>query len=592
MMKKYVHIVIGSMAVAFLLWLTVADVEQRWADSHVVLGWGTLVMLALAIILHLPGGGKLLRWSWTDMLVAVWMIYVVGRVWMGNEYVCGTEFLKMMEMGLLYVAFKGILSWTQLSPTYIIYGILLCGVYETGLGVWQLVSGTSRHSLYLMTGSFQNPGPYSAYLMMAVVLSMTLSRHGNGEIVSEHSDEGHGHEVRISLKKILPVLQTWLPRVTLLMAILILPATWSRAALVSVGIVALWLYRQKYWKYRWAVWIGIVVLAAGFYLAKQGSADGRMLTWTASLTAWWHQPWLGVGVGGFRVACADGIAELYREHPASGLFASGGVTDFAFNDLLKVLVEQGLVGAVLCIVTAAWVMISLYKQSIPLFYALLSLFIFSMFSYPFELLPYQILLVLLAAYAQSKGSDKKEEIVRCNPWRVVFLFVLLPVAYFLIREIQHRHETDQEVSMFSGMHHEAFINDYYELMPLEMDNVSFLFDFGKTLREAKRYNDSNAVFRQGTQVSSDPMFWVLIGNNYRDMQCYQEAEEAYQKAFAIMPNRLYPLYQLMGLYEETGDVEALRRTAREIMALQPKIKSPATEAMADSARRKVIELEK
>lgn len=130
--------------------------------------------------------------------------------------------------------------------------------------------------------------------------------------------------------------------------------------------------------------------------------------------------------------------------------------------------------------------------------------------------------------------------------------MLLPVAYFLMREIQRRHETDQEVSMFSGMHHEAFIIDYYELMPFEMDNVSFLFDFGKTLREAKRYNDSNAVFRQGTQVSSDPMFWVLMGNNYRDMQCYQEAEEVYQKAFAIMPNRLYPLYQLMGLYEETG----------------------------------------
>lgn len=591
MMKKYVHIIIGSMAVAFLLWLTVADVEQRWADSHVVLGWGTLIMLALAVILHLPCGGKLLRWSWTDMLMAAWMIYVVGRVWMGNEYACGTEFLKMMEMAMLYVALRGILSWAQLSPAYIIYGILLCGVYETGLGVWQLVSGTSRHSLYLMTGSFQNPGPYSAYLMMAVVLSMTLSRHGNGEIVSEHSDEGHGHEVRISFKKILPVLQTWLPRVTLLMTILILPATWSRAALVSVGIVTLWLYRQKYWKYRWAVWISIVVLAAGFYLAKQGSADGRMLTWTASLTAWWHQPWLGVGVGGFRAACADGIAELYWEHPASGLFASGGVTDFAFNDLLKVLVEQGLVGAVLCVVTAVWVLFGLYKQSLPLFYGLLSLFIFSMFSYPFELLPYQIILVLLSAFAASHVDMDKENTHR-KLGRVMLLLVLVPIAFFVAKEIQRRHETDKEVKMFSGMHHEAFINDYYELMPMEMDNASFLFDFGKTLREAKRYNDSNAVLRQGIQVSNDPMFWVLIGNNYRDMQCYQEAEEAYQKAFAIMPNRLYPLYQLMGLYEEIGNVEAWQRTAKEIIMLQPKIKSPATEAMADSARRKVIELEK
>lgn len=579
------------MAVAFLLWLTVADVEQRWADSHVVLGWGTLIMLALAVILHLLCDGKLLRWSWTDMVVATWMIYVVGRVWMGNEYACGTEFLKMMEMGLLYVALRGILSWAQLSPACIIYGILLCGVYEAGLGVWQLVSGTSRHSLYLMTGSFQNPGPYSAYLMMAVVLSMTLSRHGNEKIVSEQLNEGHGHEVRISLKTLLPVLRTWLPRVTLLMVILILPATWSRAALVSVGIVTLWLYRQKYWKYRWIVWIGVMVLATGFYFAKQGSADGRMLTWTASLTAWWHKLWLGVGMGGFRAACADGIAELYREHPTSGLFTSGGVTDFAFNDLLNVLVEQGLVGAVLCVVTAVWVLLGLYKQSLPLFYGLLSLFIFSMFSYPFELLPYQIILVLLSAFAASHVDMDKENTHR-KLGRVMLLLVLVPIAFFVAKEIQRRHETDKEVKMFSGMHHEAFINDYYELMPMEMDNVSFLFDFGKTLREAKRYNDSNAVFRQGAQVSSDPMFWVLMGNNYRDMQCYQDAEEAYQKAFAIMPNRLYPLYQLMGLYEETGDVEALRRTAREIMALQPKIKSPATEAMADSARKKVIELGK
>ena len=64
-------------------------------------------------------------------------------------------------------------------------------------------------------------------------------------------------------------------------------------------------------------------------------------------------------------------------------------------------------------------------------------------------------------------------------------------------------------------------------------------------------------------------------------------EEAYQKAFAIMPNRLYPLYQLMGLYEELGDMEALQRMAKKIIMMQPKIKSPATETMMDSARNKI-----
>lgn len=565
--NKCLSIVSGCMTVTFLLWLTVMDVEVRWTESNVVLGWSVLGLLMVAVVLHLLTGGNRLRWNWVDVLVAMWMIYVMGRVWMGGEYACGTEFLKMIGMGLPYATLRGIFAWSKLSPVYFIGGLMLCGVYEAVLGMWQLVSGVSRHSQYLMTGNFQNPGPYSAYLMMAAVIGWGWTQ----ELI-----EGR--------------LRTAVWCMTAFM-LLFLPATWSRAALVAVGTIALWLYRQKYWKYRWTVWIGVVVSAVGFYLAKQGSADGRILTWTASLTAWWHKPWLGVGMGGFRVACADGVAELYREHPTSWLFTSGGVTDFAFNDFLKVLVEQGLVGALLCVATAVLVMKKLYNASRPLFYGLLSLFIFSMFSYPFELLPYQIILVLLSAFA-ANHVDEDEETIHRKLGRVMLLLVLVPIAFFVAKEMQRRHETDKEVKMFSGMHHEAFINDYYELKPLEMDNASFLFDFGKTLREAKRYNDSNDVFRQGTQVSSDPMFWVLIGNNYRDMQCYQEAEEAYKKAFAIMPNRLYPLYQLMGLYEETGNVEALRRTAREIMALQPKIKSPATEAMADSARRKVIELEK
>lgn len=567
MMRKCIHSIVGCMTVTFLLWLTVMDVEVRWTESNVVLGWSVLGLLLIAVVLHLLTRGNRLRWNWVDVLVAMWMIYVMGRVWMGGEYACGTEFLKMIGMGLLYATLRGIFAWSKLSPVYFIGGLMLCGVYETALGMWQLVSGVSRHSQYLLTGNFQNPGPYSAYLMMAAVIGWGWTQ----ELI-----EGR--------------LRTAVWCMTAFM-LLLLPATWSRAALVAVGTIALWLYRQKYWKYRWTVWICVVVFAVGFYLAKQGSADGRILTWTASLTAWWHKPWLGVGMGGFRVACADGVAELYREHPTSWLFTSGGVTDFAFNDFLKVLVEQGLVGAMLCVATAVLVMKKLYNASRPLFYGLLSLFIFSMFSYPFELLPYQIILVLLSAFAASHVDEDEETIHRKLGW-VMLLLVLVPIAFFVAKEMQRRHETDKEVKMFSGMHHEAFINDYYELKPLEMDNASFLFDFGKTLREAKRYNDSNAVFRQGTQVSSDPMFWVLIGNNYRDMQCYQEAEEAYQKAFAIMPNRLYPLYQLMRLYEETGDVEAMRRTAREIMALQPKIKSPATEAMADSARSKVIELEK
>ena len=80
------------------------------------------------------------------------------------------------------------------------------------------------------------------------------------------------------------------------------------------------------------------------------------------------------------------------------------------------------------------------------------------------------------------------------------------------------------------------------------------------------------------------MFYVMQGNNYRDMGFYPEAEHAYRKAFHVMPNRLYPLYQLMLLYERQGDTERMADMARQVMAFKEKVVSPAIEEMKAKAR--------
>ena len=68
------------------------------------------------------------------------------------------------------------------------------------------------------------------------------------------------------------------------------------------------------------------------------------------------------------------------------------------------------------------------------------------------------------------------------------------------------------------------VEEAYEWLSAENDNYEFLFSFGKKLREEGRYNDSNAILRQGTRCSADPMFYVLMGNNYKDMKHYDLAE--------------------------------------------------------------------
>ena len=54
-------------------------------------------------------------------------------------------------------------------------------------------------------------------------------------------------------------------------------------------------------------------------------------------------------------------------------------------------------------------------------------------------------------------------------------------------------------------------------------------------------------------------------------------------AFAMMPNRLYPLYQLMLLYEKEGDVDRLRQMAQRVLAFKEKVSSPATKDMKKKA---------
>ena len=434
---------------------------------------------------------------------------------------------------------------------------MTCTVYETGLGFSQILHGSSRHYLYLLTGTFQNPGPYSAFLMLGAVIGLTWLQETD--------------------KKWLRYI-IWGATCLILM---LLPATWSRAAFVSLATVLLLIFRNSYWRWRWFIWVGCIAVGIIFYFIKQGSADGRMLIWTSALTTWLHHPWMGVGIGGFFHASANGITELYTNNPSSALFTFGGVTDYAFNDLLKVLVEQGIIGMVLCIIMVGYMLFLLWQHSKPLFYGMLSLLIFSMFSYPFELLPYRIITVMVAAWVASVHSQQSDGRVRYG-WLVFSLLLFLP-SYLIAKQVQTRYNADRDYQMFAGMVNEAFIKDYYELLPLESDNPRFLFDFGKTLRTHGRYNDSNDMLKQGTLVSADPMFYVLMGNNYKDMGYPDFADESYKKAFSVMPNRIYPLYQLMQLYKKNGDVGKAKAYAKRIISFKEKIISPATKQIKGEA---------
>ena len=76
---------------------------------------------------------------------------------------------------------------------------------------------------------------------------------------------------------------------------------------------------------------------------------------------------------------------------------------------------------------------------------------------------------------------------------------------------------------------------------------------------------------------------MIMGNNYKDMNYFDLAEQSYKIAFAIMPNRLYPLYKLMLLYNDNGKEYKAKKMAKCVINMKPKINSPAISDMKRNA---------
>ena len=563
------NMIAGIAIFVMLMITTVMPVEMRWSGTEVAVAQTLPVMCLLGMafaLLQNKGNRKL---SLLDVFVIAWYIYYLCRTWAGNEYPCATQFLKDTELFALYFALRGIFCNINVPPAFVVIVLVCLGCYEAVSGLWQMITGGSRHSLYMLTGSFLNPGPYSAFLLIALATGLTAKKE------------------LLPLTEIFPKpMRRYLATAFFIMmavTAVVFPTTWSRAALMALAVVCLWYFRKNYWRWRYAVWGVCLAAAAALYFIKQGSADGRMLTWTASITAWEHSPWLGVGTGGFRHVCAEGIAELYAANPASPLFASGNVAEYAFCDFLKILIEQGFIGAALCIITTAALLHNTYRYSKPLFCSLLALLVFSLFSYPFELYPFRIFTVIMAAVSSSKANTVNT--IGCKRIMPAFLTLggIAIISGYLAKEINIRHKADKEADIFLYSH-QGFAENNANLLSKESDNPRFLFIFAKSLRSKGRYNDSNALLRQGVLTSGDPMFFLLQGNNYKDMGCLDLAEKAYMKAYSVMPNRLYPLYRMMLLYESAGKMEKARHMAKTILETSPKINSHATKDIKDKAR--------
>lgn len=572
--EQYTYIIRYGVAAAAVAALCAPVVWRTEAMPSVSDVWGYRAVAALAVLALTAVclGRRLPRLHWADGVALFWWVCVSLNYVFVSPYPAAEVYGKAMALGVAYVALRLVIPFCGRAFTRLWWvGLCAAGGYELWTGFMQLAGReASRHHLFDVTGTFFNPGPYAIFV--AVVLAVSVAwwyRHGE-------AFAGRGRWIRVGAWSVAAVAVFCFP---------VLVATWSRAAWVAVAVAAaclLWKAHRR--MVLWGMGVAVCAGVAAYFL-KQGSADGRLLMTMVAGRAWAGEWLCGHGLGGYAQAYGAAQEAFFAARPGSPLSVVAGSPEYAFNGVLGVGVEQGVLGAVPALVLGLWSLAVLCRRGEVSAYGWLVLLVSSLFSYPFALWPFLSLAVAWVALAVSLEAGT----VEVRWWKRMAVWPVVAVGGWCVWNLSddtaRRVEAYEEFRRVRGIQDVAFLEDYRKKYEDLKTYPDFLFTFGTALREAGRYNESNAMLRQGTRVSCDPVFYTLMGNNYRDLGAVAEAESAYQKAFGMLPGRMYPLYRLMKLYEAEGQMRKAEEMARQIIAFRPKVDSPAVREMKNEAKK-------
>lgn len=487
---------------------------------------------------------------------------------------------------ILRILLKG---YPALKLSFLVF-IMLTGLIQSIWGLEQLYGyRSSHHSLFRLTGSFFNPGPYSGYLavLFPVALNFILQ-------IGKFKKYPWWHYTTVLYYT------SWL---TLISMLLVLPAGMSRSAWLAAGISCVWVYwinkrslcsshtpgpSQEGNSFNYYKWLKIVfiicILVVGLgilFFLKKDSANGRLLMWKITAQAITHQPVSGTGLGGFPAAFAKEQAAYFVSGNASATEKLvAGSPEYAFNEYLQIGLEQGVSG-LMCFLL--WLFYCFYagikNRRIGAAGGILAIIIFSSSSYPLQLPSFWILLIFLSVICVAEPCSfipKRISFFKVNALFVITFSTLLSGTCYLLQQ-----------KYYPAYKEWISLANHTKLYPLLNHKPEYLFDYAQYLNRTGDYQHAYQVLERATQLSADPMIWYMMGKNAQALEDYEEAEKYLLHGINILPERIYPYYLLTKLYVEPAfyNPQKLHASIDSVLTKEPKVQTTAILEMREEVNK-------
>ncbi|WP_281297553.1 O-antigen ligase family protein [Flavobacterium limnophilum] len=482
--------------------------------------------------------------------------------------------INTLSLVIYYIVLKTIRLKKEEITTYhqFLIGI---GMFLCGYCMLELYDVLERTNLYWrMKGNFPNPGPLGGFI--AAILSLVFYELSQKTILEKW--------VKLVVYVIVAALM-----------VLVLIKSESRAAMlsavISITVLASY-YGFKKWKHFKYSLLSLLPIFIFIGLSKgTDSISGRLLIWKISLLSFLDRPFTGVGHNFFGVEYLNFQADYFSKGGTKEEILLAGANIQAFNEFLKFIIENGILGIILILASLFWIFKSKNtipnsgKQNFPLaslaFYS--TIIVFASFSFPLQFLPFQLLLlnqIALQEYPPLRYSFSVNKNFEKLLFGVASCFLLYLSNY------QHkgfRAWKDGSELQFSNPDSTKILYDYsYQRLQNE---GGFFMHYGFFM-EDKNTHTALALFKKAKQLINTPTLYIKTARLNEQLGNYKSTEEDLLKLHFISPHLFKPQEELVDFYTRRNNTSKAKLYAKKIM--ETPIKIPSQEVVRIKLKAKNI----
>ncbi|MCH7400792.1 O-antigen ligase family protein [Belliella kenyensis] len=538
-----------------------------------------------------------------DLTFGLFIFYLlINKKLMGDTPIFSIQYVELISLGFYYLFIR--LLGDELRHKALLF-IVVGGLIQALYGQAQILGlVSSNHSLFKVTGGFFNPGPLAGYLVSSIILILWLITN----------KENFKRNLGIASKSI-PDYTFGLFLIVLFM-IAILISTHSRAGIFSIFTIGLIMFYQKQsgdhlfkrLKNK-KTFTGIVLFSflsiialVSLYFFNVNSADGRFLIWKVSKSMISDNILFGVGFDNFRAYYMNAQALFFEANSTSKFSWVADDVEYGFNEPLTYVVEQGMIGAVI-VSTLFYQVINTpnlqFNQAVKL--SLLGILIFSLFSYPLQILPVKLNVVTFIAVL---AFDSKEVLLQFERTKqskpishLTTSLLLIAILFSIFFHIDHSRFIANNYkkwkiafSAYQGgdLHHS--ITTFESIPKILLTDSKLLLPYAKALERTNENQKSNLYLQMAMINGNNSLVMNSLGKSYQNLGMYELAEESYMIAENMIPHKLYPKYQRFLLYEELGQDSLAKNLAIKIMQMPVKIESPASVEIKEKVEKWLAEV--